>query len=77
MAITETKFNEISANLLYEIEGYCLYHKIRKDKGGGVALLIQENNINEKIVIPDELSNEELVGATLKKEGNYLNFLCF
>ena len=74
MAITETKLNESSDNLLYEIEHYYPYQKIREDKGGGVALLVRENVVNEKISIPDTLLNEELVGAALKKDGKYYNF---
>ena len=47
VAICEIKMSETSANLLYDINGYFPFHKIRDENGGGVALLIRVDSISK------------------------------
>ena len=69
--------NDKTLNLLYEIQSYFPFHKIRNDNGGGEALLIKDNLVSEKLNLPLSLKEEELVGAELKIGGKLYNIFCF
>ena len=69
--------NDTTLNLLYEIQSYFPFYKNRNDNSGGVALLIKDNLVSEKLNLPLSLKEEELVGAQLKIGGKLYNIFCF
>ena len=60
IALCKIKSNEVTINLLFEINGYYPYYRLRNENGGGVALLIKDKLISEEVQIPIIYKDEDL-----------------
>ena len=68
--------NGVTSNLLFEINGFYPYCRLRNENGGDVALLIKDKLISEEVKIPIILKDEELVGVSVKLDGIYKYISC-
>ena len=84
VAFTEIKMNETPINQLHDMLtelfktkglSYFPYYKLRNENGGGVTLIINDAHANYQIKLPQELVNEEIIGAAVKMGGKWQIFL--
>ena len=77
MALSETKIDSTYPNKQFQMQGYKIFRKDRKAKGGGVMLYIAEELKPRKLGLPRKNYNKiEALAATMEVEGEMMVVLC-